>query len=151
MGPRPKNNGSDVDLFRMELVNLIDQRHKLVRLAALIDWQAFSRQWSPQFTSTTGRPALPALPTRLMASLLYLKHAYALSDEDVVRRWCENPCWQHFSGERYFRHELPCDPSSLVRWRRMRSMRGNPNDGHTVDSQLEQIAILTDEVPRSRW
>ena len=24
---------------------------------------------------------------------------------------------QHFSGERYFRHELPCDPSSLVRWR----------------------------------
>jgi IS5 family transposase len=29
----------------------------------------------------------------------------------------ENPYWQHFSGERYFRHELPCDPSSLVRWR----------------------------------
>jgi IS5 family transposase len=42
---------------------------------------------------------------------------YALSDEDVVERWCENPSWQHFSGERYFRHDLPCDPSSLVRWR----------------------------------
>ena len=52
-----------------------------------------------------------------MAALLYLKHVYALSDEDVVERWCENPYWQHFSGERYFRHELPCDPSSLVRWR----------------------------------
>jgi IS5 family transposase len=29
----------------------------------------------------------------------------------------ENPYWQHFSGERYFQHEPPCDPSSLVRWR----------------------------------
>jgi IS5 family transposase len=38
-----------------------------VGLAALIDWDAFSRQWSPQFVSTTGRPALP---TRLMAALL---------------------------------------------------------------------------------
>jgi transposase len=40
-----------------------------------------------------------------------------MSDEDVVQRWIENPYWQHFSGERYFRHELPRDPSSLVRWR----------------------------------
>jgi IS5 family transposase len=35
----------------------------------------------------------------------------------VVERWIENPYRQHFGGERYFRHELPCDPSSLVRWR----------------------------------
>ena len=35
-----------------------------------------------------------------------------------MRSWRENPYWQHFSGERrYFQHELPCDPSSLVRWR----------------------------------
>jgi transposase, IS5 family len=114
MGPKPTESRSDHDLFRTELVNLIDQRHELVRLAALIDWQAFADEWSPQFVSTTGRPALP---TRLMAALLYLKHAYALSDEDTARRWSENPYWQHFSGERYFQHELPCDPSSLVRWR----------------------------------
>lgn len=114
MGPKPADERVDQDLFRTELVNLIDQRHELVRLAGLIDWQAFCAEWSPQFTSATGRPALP---TRLMAALLYLKHLYALSDEDVVERWVENPYWQHFSGERYFRHELPCDPSSLVRWR----------------------------------
>ncbi len=114
MGPKPSDARNDHDLFRTELVNLIDQRHELVKLGELIDWQAFYDKWSPQFVSTTGRPALP---TRLMAALLYLKHVYALSDEDVVERWCENPYWQHFSGERYFRHELPCDPSSLVRWR----------------------------------
>jgi transposase, IS5 family len=37
------------------------------------------------------------------------------------RRRCRalvrDPYWQHFSGERYFRHELPCDASSLTRWR----------------------------------
>ena len=113
MGPKPADT-ADQDLFRAELSNLIDQRHELVRLAELIDWDAFSRQWSPQFVSTTDRPALP---TRLMAALLYLKHVYALSDDDIVERWVENPYWQHFSGERYFRHELPCDASSLVRWR----------------------------------
>ena len=114
MGPKPAESTDDHDLFRMELINLIDQRHELVRLAELIDWQAFANEWSPQFVSTTGRPALP---TRLMASLLYLKHVYALSDDDTVERWSENPYWQHFSGERYFQHELPCDASSLVRWR----------------------------------
>ena len=115
MGPKPVDERSDHDLFRTELVNLIDQRHELARLADLIDWPAFAQQWGAQFESTTGRPALP---TRLMAALLYLKHVYALSDEDVVERWVENPYWQHFSGERYFRHDLPCDPSSLVRWRK---------------------------------
>ena len=114
MGPKPAESTDDHDLFRTELINLIDQRHELVRLAELIDWQAFANEWSPQFVSTTGRPALP---TRLMASLLYLKHVYALSDDDTVERWSENPYWQHFSGERYFQHELPCDASSLVRWR----------------------------------
>lgn len=114
MGPKSRDEIAEQDLFRMELLNLIDQRHELVKLAALIDWPAFERAWGPKFESTTGRPALP---TRLMAALLYLKHAFALSDEEVVERWKENPYWQHFSGERYFQHELPCDPSSLVRWR----------------------------------
>jgi len=114
MGPKSRVDAAEQDLFRMELVNLIDQRHELVKLASLIDWPAFVEAWGPKFESTTGRPALD---TRLMASLLYLKHTFAMSDEDVVERWVENPYWQHFSGERYFQHEVPCDPSSLVRWR----------------------------------
>ena len=75
----------------------------------------FDREFGAQFASPTGRPALP---TRLVAGLLYLKHTYALSDEQVVERWVENPYFQHFCGERYFQHEMPCDPSSLVRWRK---------------------------------
>ena len=56
----------------------------------MFDWQVFASEWSPQFVSTTGRLAFP---TRLMASLLYLKHVYALNDEDTVARWSENPDW----------------------------------------------------------
>ena len=114
MGPKSPTAASDHDLFRLELTNMVDRRHELVRLAELIDWSVFDREFGAQFASTTGRPALP---TRLVTGLLYLKHAFALSDEEVVARWVENPYWQHFCGERYFQHELPCDPSSLVRWR----------------------------------
>ena len=102
------------DLFRSELVNIINMRHELVRLAEVIDWSVFDREFGAQFVSTTGRPALP---TRRVTGLLYLKHLYALSDEEVVERWVESPYFQFFCGERYFQHEVPCDPSSLVRWR----------------------------------
>jgi hypothetical protein len=61
------------DLFRQELVNIIDTRHELVRLAGLIDWTEFDRQFGAQVVSTTGRLALP---TQLVAGLLYLKHVY---------------------------------------------------------------------------
>jgi IS5 family transposase len=53
----------------------------------------------------------------LMVALHYLKYTLDLSDEQVVRGWVENPYWQYLSGEKFFRHELPVDPSSMTRWR----------------------------------
>ena len=35
----------------------------------------------------------------------------------MVARWVENPYWQHFCGEEYFRHTLPIDPSQMTRFR----------------------------------
>ena len=87
------------DLLRARLVEMIDMRHELVRLATLIDWEVFEREWAGFFPSHTGRPATL---TRLVAGLLYLQHAYALSDEAVVARWAENPYWQHFAARRSF-------------------------------------------------
>jgi len=58
------------------------------------------------------------LPIRLMLSLLYLKHAFDLSDEEVVARWSENVYWQHFSGMTYFEPRLPCDATQIGRFRR---------------------------------
>ena len=44
---------------RPRLVDLIDMRHELVKLAALIDWEFFEREWAGFFPSGTGRPATP--------------------------------------------------------------------------------------------
>ena len=103
------------DLLRARLVEMIDMRHELVKLEALIDWDVFEREWAGFFPSHTGRPA--TLP-RLVAGIFYLQHAFALSDEAVVARWAENPYWQHFCGETFFQHRLPLDPSSMTRWRK---------------------------------
>ena len=108
------------DLLGPRLVDMIDPRHELVKLSALIDWEVFEREWSGFFPSGKGRPATEP---RLVAGLLYLQHAYRLSDEAVVARWVENPYYQHFTGETFFQHRPPIDPSSLTRWRG-RSWRG---------------------------
>ena len=64
--------------------------------------------------SNAGRPKLPI---RLMASLVYLKHSFNLSDEEVCARWSENVLWQYFSGMEYYEHRLPCDPTQIGRFR----------------------------------
>jgi len=56
--------------------------------------------------STTDPDARLPLPTRLMAGLAILKHMCGLSDEVLCERWVENPYYQLFCGEEFFRHEL---------------------------------------------
>ncbi|QDA35790.1 IS5 family transposase (plasmid) [Paracoccus liaowanqingii] len=114
MKPRLRTEEQD-DLLRPRLTDMIDLRHELAKLAALIDWEFFETEWAGFFPSPTGRPATSP---RLVAGLLYLQHAYRLSDEAVVDRWVENPYYQHFTGEVFFQHRLPIDPSSLTRWRK---------------------------------
>ena len=63
------------DLLRARLIEMIDMRHELVKLEALIDWDIFEREWLGLFPSHTGRPATPP---RLVAGLCYLQHAFAL-------------------------------------------------------------------------
>jgi transposase, IS5 family len=113
---KPKSRGLEQDdLLRPRLTDMIDMRHELVKLAALIDWEFFETEWAGFFPSHTGRPATSP---RLVAGLLYLQHSYRLSDEAVVARWVENPYYQHFCGETFFQHRFPLDPSSLTRWRK---------------------------------
>lgn len=94
MKPKPAPDRSTDDLFRNRLDNLIDRRHELVKRAAVIHWQRFDDEWGEAFCAH-GRPAIA---TRLIAGLHYLKHTYGLSDEQAVPRWAENPYWQYFCG-----------------------------------------------------
>ena len=59
------------------------------------------------------------MPIRLMASLLYFKHAYGESDESVCERWAENVVWQFFGGMTYCEPRLPCDATQVGRFRRV--------------------------------
>jgi len=111
MKPHPRQAEQD-DLLRPRLTDMIDMRHELAKLAALIDWDFFEREWAGFFPSHRGRPATSPW---LVAGLLYLQHAYRLSDEAVLARWVENPYYQHFTGETFFQHRPPINPSSLAR------------------------------------
>ena len=56
------------DLFRLKLVNLLDLRHELCRLADQIQWQALAEQFGALYAEA-GRPGVPI---RLMSGLHYL-------------------------------------------------------------------------------
>lgn len=103
------------DSSRVRLAWIVSHEHPLYRLAEAIDWSRFEAELGPLYAEAVGRPGLP---TRLMVGLHYLKYLFDESDESVVAKWVENPYWQFFCGRTYFEHELPCHPTSLVRWRR---------------------------------
>ena len=133
---------SEADFFRQPLAEMIDPRHPLAVLAGRLPWAQIEAALAPRFArqvregravaqddlfgpssqvagagvAVAGRPRLP-LRLRLMASLLYLKHAYKLSDEELVERWAENVVWQHFSGMRFYEPRLPCDATQIGRFR----------------------------------
>jgi IS5 family transposase len=52
------------------------------------------------------------------------KHLFNESNESVVAKWVENPYWQYFCGCETFQHELPCHPTSLVKWRKRIGVEG---------------------------
>jgi transposase, IS5 family len=97
------------------LRKMLDPQHSLYLLAEAINWHTFDEQFGPLYADGIGRPALS---TRLMVALHYIKHIYDLSDDLVLAGFLENPYWQFFCGMEYFQHKLPCDPTSLVKWRK---------------------------------
>ena len=128
------------DFFHARLDQMIDLHHPLAVLANRLPWPQIEAALAPAFerknrqgevveinglfgttlviagggASAAGRPRLPI---RLMASLLYLKHAFNLSDEELVIRWSENVIWQYFSGQEYYTPKLPCDATQIGRFR----------------------------------
>ena len=109
------------ELFRTELIKIIDPDHNLAKLAKAVDWDRLEEVFGSTYCQDHGRPAIN---TRLMVALHYLKCSHNLSDKDVVKGWMENPYWQYFSGMQYFEHNAPIHPSSMCRWRKRISEAG---------------------------
>jgi IS5 family transposase len=135
------------DFFRSRLDAMIDLKHPLAVLATRLPWGAIEAALAPKLARQAlpskrvqGRDLLgsfevefgggvspagrPRLPVRLMASLLYLKNSFNLSDEELVERWAENVQWQFFSGMEYYEPRLPCDATQIGRFRRLLGEEG---------------------------
>lgn len=101
------------ELFRPLLSSFIDMNHELVLLSEEIDWSYFEKEFEPLY-SEKGKCAMPI---RLMVSCLMLKHMYNYGDETLADAWVCNPYMQYFSGQAFFEHKFPCDPSDFVHFR----------------------------------
>ena len=104
---------SQIGLFS-SLPDILDQKHPLYQLANKINWSFFDDAFKKYYSEKMGGPSKPI---RLMVSLLILKYARNLSDENVVQQWSENNYFQYFSGEQFFQPKIPCVPTELVAFR----------------------------------
>ena len=123
------------------LKDFLNAAHPLYRLASIVNWAQFERQFGTFYAEEMGRPALA---TRLLVGLHYLKYLYNVSDEVVVASWVENPYWQYFCGAEYFVHEFPCDPTSLVKWRQRVGAEGSEKLLKESLAAAQREAVLTE-------
>ena len=131
----------------------LSSKHPLYILSNQVDWSFFEEHFKKHYREDFGRPALPI---RLMVSLLILKHLRNLSDESMVEQWAENAYYQYFSGAVFFTPGPPCEASELVHFRNRigaegielilkESIRINGKDGRedkaSVDTTVQEKNI----------
>jgi transposase, IS5 family len=123
------------------LADTLNPRNSLYILAEKIPWNVFDKELS-KYYEKFGRPPLAI---RLMVSLLILKQMFDLSDEQLIRRWVENPYWQYFSGEEVFQWKPPCDSSELTVFRKRIGSKG-AEFIFEVSAKMHGKKALEDEV-----
>lgn len=96
------------------LIDFIDMKNSMVRLADSIQWDVFEEYWQSLYSAAGGPMASAG---RRVAGLLMLKHMESLSDERLMEVWVTNPYYQYFCGETHFQHRPPVDPTSMIKWR----------------------------------
>lgn len=155
MRPKQQEVSGSGDLFRSRLDQIINMQHELVRLAGEIDWAWIDGELADLF-SANGRPAVP---TRFMVGLLFLKHIYGLSDEGVCERWVHDPYFQIFTGEEFFQHSFPHERSGMTHWRKRigdrldrllaETLRVAHATGAMKPSDMARITVDTTVQPKS--
>ena len=155
MRPKRQQQSGSEDLFRARLDQIINMRHELVVLAREIDWAWLDEEVGPLYAAT-GRAAVPS---RFILGLLFLKQIHGLSDEQVCERWICDPYFQYFTGEEFFRHELPHDRSNLTNARKRfgdkldlflaETLRVAENSGALNKADLARVTVDTTVQPKN--
>ena len=118
---KPREKSTDRRLFGTPILDFIDSKHPLCILSQKLDWKSLESHFDRLYSPGRGQPPLSV---RLVLGLHILKYLDNLSDETLVFKFIENPYYQHFCGNIYFEHSLPCDPSSMTRWRKRIGYKG---------------------------
>ena len=155
MRPKRQKPSGSGDLFKSRLDQIINMKHELVRLADEIDWDWIDDELADLY----GAKGRAAVPTRFMVGLLFLKHIYGLSDEGVCERWVFDPYFQYFTGEAFFRHDLPHERSGMSHWRKRigdrldallaETLRVAHDTGALRKSDLARITVDTTVQPKN--
>ncbi len=114
MPPKKKSNKYQSQLFKIELIDLVDPEHELVILANKFNWNKIDEICSAYFCNDNGRIGHSS---RLVIGLLLLKQLHSLSDLEVCQQFVQNPYYQYLCGFSHFEHKLKFNPSSLTKWR----------------------------------
>ncbi len=135
------------DLLRARLTDMIDMRHELVKLAALIDWECFEREWADFFSSGNPRAAARSMPCTSRRSTASPRGREGLWGLPVQRS-----SGALRSPNARARYKFGCKVSVTTMLDEgfvvgMRSFPGNPYDGHTLTPALEHVEILTGQRP----
>jgi IS5 family transposase len=134
-----KINTAQSELFKSRLSSQLNPKDPLFILSHQINWSFFEEECGVLYSDGSGQPPKPI---RLMVGLMMLQHMNGLSDEQVVYQWVQNPYWQYFCGYDYLQWELPCDPTSMTRWRK----RLGPENLEKVLAQTIVTALQTEAV-----
>lgn len=114
MPPKKKSKQYQSQLFKIELIDLVDPEHELVILANKFNWTKIDEICCTYFCNDNGRVGHSS---RLVIGLLLLKQLHNLSDLEVCQQFVQNPYYQYLCGFSHFEHKLKFNPSSLTKWR----------------------------------
>lgn len=138
-----QNKEAKTRMCAVRLEDILDKKNGLYQLANRLNWDYLIRELGPYYAEGPGRPEIPI---RVIVGLHYLKYLENESDETVVQKFCENPYWQYFCGLETFVHQLPCHPTTLVKWRQRIGEKGvEALLSHTIDT-AKRMALLPEDL-----
>ncbi|MCP4568860.1 MAG: IS5 family transposase [FCB group bacterium] len=90
--------------------------NRWVRLAQLIPWHEFEKQYCSNLSNSGQGP--PAFSVRMALAALIIKERLGVTDEECVEQIRENPYLQYFCGLKAFTTKRPFHPTMFVHFRK---------------------------------